>query len=151
MTGLCGDWDELGRADVSGVSRLPCTSTTAAGPTSTTAPPATAAAAATAGAAASAASLSTPDFHPILRRSIRPILVPPGTFGSNGLCDDGDEPSRADVSGVSRLPCTRTTAAGPTSTTAPPAILPVTHRHPLSPTSTTTSSPMQSPAATVGA
>ena len=68
-----------------------------------------------------------------------------------GLCGDWDELGRADVSGVSRLPCTSTTAAGPTSTTAPPAILPVTHRHPLSPTSTTTSSPMQSPAATVGA
>ena len=64
------------------------------------------------------------------------------------LPSNADAPGRPSAASLAHL-AHITTPMDRTNDAVSPA--PVTHRHPLSPTSTTTSSPMQSPAATVGA
>ena len=69
------------------------------------------------------------------------------------LPSNADAPGRPSAASLAHLahittPMDRTNDAVCVDAVSP---APVTHRHPLSPTSTTTSSPMQSPAATVGA
>ena len=76
-------------------------------------------------------------------RVVQRRRLPTPRFPSNA--DTPGRPSAASLAHLAHI----TTLMDRTNDAVSPA--PVTHRHPLSPTSTTTSSPMQSPAAMVGA